>query len=140
MIPSQADDLAEVAMRLTNAHASFDRLCNALVRQTQIALGVPVSSLSEASVQEEFAALRQELRKYRPEFVQAYGALLSKHIGGEHLPEVVDALKSEAMRRYFGAVKSMEADFAVEMRELSRRMGNTCVYEPAAQSAGAEGG
>jgi hypothetical protein len=107
-------------IQITRANAVFDRIADNLIAGVRHAMGVPPSADEE--VEAEFAFLRASLDGFFPEFQQLYGGLLVKHLGWDHVPDVLDALESELAQHYLCAVQGIEAELQQHLGRLSQEM------------------
>ncbi|HTV24199.1 MAG TPA: hypothetical protein VMG12_36150 [Polyangiaceae bacterium] len=107
------------AVRLTFAAPHFSRLADRLILTLRGAMGVP--AVAEPEVEAEFAALRQSLDSFYPEFTQAYAGLLSRYLG-EAAPVVVAALDEAPVQAYLRAADPIEAEMMAALRALSGRV------------------
>lgn len=111
---------AAVAVRLTRAATIFDGIANGLITQVRCAMGV--SERADPDIQRELVRLRARLDELYPEYQQIFGRLLLEHIGQEHAPSVLMALRAEPIQEYFRAAPRMDADLQRLLVELAQRM------------------
>jgi len=105
---------------ITRATVMFDQIADGLIAGVRHAMGVPVHADDE--VEQEFAFLRTSLDEFFPEFEQLYGGLLVKHLGWEHVPELLETLGSDLAQRYLGAAQGIEEELRQHLGRLSQEM------------------
>jgi hypothetical protein len=119
MIWPEPQTIATLA-RLTGALGLFDRAATTLVGQVREAMSVPGEA--DADVETEFHNFRAHLETFLPEFQQKYARLLIRHLGAEHLPEVMAALETATVQRYVEAAERMDAAMVPLLAALVERM------------------
>ena len=111
---------AAQAVQLTRAATIFDGIANGLIAQVRRAAGVP--ERAAPAIEQELGRLRAQLDELYPEYQQLFGGLLLDHIGREHAPSVLAALRAEPIQEYFRAVPRMDAELQSLLVELAQRM------------------
>jgi hypothetical protein len=107
-------------LQLTRAAALFDQIADGLIAGVRRAMSVP--SPADPDIEQEFAFLRGSLDAFFPEFRQLFGGLVLKYVGEEHLPGVLDALRSELAQRYLLAAPRIDAELQQHLGRLSQEM------------------
>lgn len=114
------NDPLSALVQITRAAVMFDQIADGLIAGVRHAMGVPPSA--DLEVEQEFAFLRASLDRFLPEFRQLYGGLLVKHLGWEHVPQVLEALDAELAQRYLCAAQGIEAELQQHLGRLSQDM------------------
>ena len=114
------DGHAALAVQLTRAAAIFDAIANGLIAQVRRAAGLP--ERADPDTEQELIHLRARLDELYPEYQQLFGGLLLDHIGREHAPSVLAALRAEPIQEYFRAMPRMEDELRLLLIDLAQRM------------------
>jgi hypothetical protein len=133
-------DAARTLIQVTQAARVFDRLVDSLIERLRgDAHAAPVSCevrLRQDGTLEiadaELVAMRERMDALYPEFQGLYGNLLLKHLGAEHVDEVVGVLRSEPMQRYFRARRQMEQALVEGMSTLGQKLSDAMYQSQAA--------
>jgi hypothetical protein len=132
-------DAAKALVQVTHAARVFDRLVDSLIGQLRASQRVPASR--EVTVghdgtldisDDEFVSVRERMDALYPEFQRLYGSLLLEQLGPEHAEEVLMALRSEPIQRYFRARRQMEQALLEGMGALSHKLSDVMYQSRAA--------
>jgi hypothetical protein len=132
-------DAAKTLVQVTQAARVFDRLVETLLAPLQASPAISGSrevtlgrdgtlDLADAHL----VAVRERMDSLYPEFQQLYGSLLLQYVGAEHVPEVLQALRSEPIQRYFRARRQMEPALIDGMNALSQKLSEVVYQSQAA--------
>ena len=132
-------DTARTLVQVTQAARVFDRLVETLLTQLRasgVASGAREVTLGRDGTLDlaaaEIMGARERMDGLYPEFQQLYGSLLLEHLGAEHAPEVLRALRSEPIQRYFRARRQMEQALVEGMNALSQKLSDAMYQSLAA--------
>jgi hypothetical protein len=132
-------DAAKTLVQVTQAARVFDRLVETLLsqaRSSQVASGSREVTLGHDGtldiVDAELVAVRERMDALYPEFQRLYGDLLVQYVGTEHVNEVLQALCSEPIQRYFRARRQMEQALVEGMNTLTLKLTDVMYQSQAA--------
>jgi hypothetical protein len=95
------------AVRVTGATKQFERMGDELIHTLRRAMQVP--DAAEPEVEQEFAALRESLDAFQPEFTRIYGGMLSRCLGSS-ASVVLSSLESAPAQAYLEVADRIDAD------------------------------
>jgi len=99
--------------QLTGAEGHFEAILDYVTASTSKALAA------------DERQVRELLQTFRGDFEATYDAIVRRHVGDANMPALREALDSAAMRRFIQAWREMKASLEEQLRELSKRMGET---------------
>jgi hypothetical protein len=108
-------------LQSTGADVYFSCVVDSTLRKLRTVMSAPAPG-TDPQVDEEFAAVQQQLAKFYPEYRNAYAGLLVKHVDAAALPEAATLLASDAASAYFRAVRAMDPELGQLFDELGARM------------------
>jgi hypothetical protein len=106
--------------QLTQSDASFAHLAAKFVGEVRRQLCVPEHA--DDDVEAEFAALRQRIDVYYPEFCAIFASALLDQLGPERLQEMLSGLNTEAAQRYLEAAGRILLDLEHSIPALTQRL------------------
>jgi hypothetical protein len=105
---------------LTHSDASFAHLAATFVGEVRRKLCVP--DHADDDVEAEFAALRQRIDAYYPEFCAIFAATLLDQLGPERLQEMLEGLNTEAAQRYLEVAARIQLDLKQSAPALTQKL------------------
>lgn len=108
--------------QVTGADAVYFGVVQTIVRRYIASRGGDPAS-PEAHASPEVQRMKAGMFSIYPRFQRLYAELFDKHIGAEHAPLVLEALKREPLQRYLRARSAMTGELSRGLAELRDRMG-----------------
>lgn len=121
MHASPIESQASVAVQLTRAATVFDGIANGLIATLRSAIG-GTPERARPDIEGELLRIRARLDGLYPEFQQLFGGLLLEHVGRQHAPSVLAALRSEPAQEYFRVAPRIDAELQALLLDLGQRM------------------
>ena len=112
-MPLQTIDTRPRLSDLTGAADVFDTMLDYVAQRLVAVLGAD----------EERA--REQLASFRRHFDESYESIVRRHVAELEMPALIEALESDAMRRFVRARRAMKGALLERLEVLTRRMGET---------------
>jgi hypothetical protein len=106
--------------QLTHSDASFAHLAANFVGEVRRKLCVP--DHADDDVEAEFAALRQRIDTYYPEFCVIFASALLDQLGPERLQEMLSGLNGEAAQRYLEVAGRIRLELEQSLPAVTQKL------------------